>query len=68
MTRISDRPDCLHCKHYFVTWDNDKPRGCRAYEFKSVELPSDVVLSSSGEACQFFDRKAAPRGSGKLLR
>jgi hypothetical protein len=53
------RPDCLHCVHYLVTWEPAQPRGCRAYGFKSQQLPSDVVFASSGEPCQLFERKPA---------
>lgn len=67
-SRPSSRPDCLHCLHYFVTWEPDKPRGCRAYEFKAAELPSDVVLEASGEPCQLFQRKPGARPRAKLLR
>ena len=67
-TTKSDRPDCLHCEHYFVTWESDRPRGCHAYEFKSHEVPSDVVLASSGEACRLFKRKDGERKKPKLLR
>ncbi len=63
-----ERPDCLHCVHYFVTWESDRPRGCRAYEFKSAELPSDVVFSSSGERCQCFERKPGAKRKPRLLR
>ena len=62
------RPDCLHCVHYFVTWESDRPRGCRAYEFKSADLPSDVVQASSGDACQLFERKDGKRPKARLLR
>ena len=62
------RPDCLRCTHYFVTWEPDRPRGCRAYEFKSAELPSDVVMASSGEPCQFFIRKAGQSSRTQLIR
>ena len=64
----SERPDCLHCVHYFVTWESDRPRGCRAYEFKSADLPSDVVFSSSGERCQCFERKPGAKSKARLLR
>lgn len=64
----AERPDCLHCIHYFVTWEADRPRGCRAYEFKSAELPSDVVLASSGEACRCFERKPGSKPKARLLR
>ena len=68
MSTRPERPDCLHCRHYFVTWDPAEPRGCRAYEFKSRDLPSDVVFRSSGETCQLFDRKPARGGPPRLLR
>lgn len=63
-----ERPDCLHCTHYYVTWDVAQPRGCRAYEFKSAELPSEVVLASSGEPCQLFARKPGHGGPPRLVR
>lgn len=62
------RPDCLHCKHYVVTWESDQPRGCRAYEFKTAEMPSDVVQASSGEPCQLFEAKKSGPARPKLLR
>lgn len=61
-------PDCLHCKHYVVTWESAQPRGCRAYEFKTAEMPSDLVLASSGEPCQLFESKQSGSGRPKLLR
>jgi len=64
----AERLDCLHCVHYFVTWESERPRGCRAYEFKSAELPSDVVLSSSGEPCHYFERKPGAKPKARLLR
>jgi len=57
MSRNAARPACVHCRHFFVTWEPDQPRGCRAYGFKSSGLPSDVVLASSGRPCQLYQRK-----------
>ncbi|MBY0399250.1 uracil-DNA glycosylase [Myxococcota bacterium] len=68
MTDRAARPDCLHCVHYYVTWDTGSPRGCRAYEFKSSELPSEVVLASSGAPCQLFERKPERPGPTRLVR
>jgi hypothetical protein len=61
-------PDCLHCEHYFVTWETDRPRGCRAYGFKSSELPSDVVRTTSGEPCQLFRPKRRAGEKTRLIR
>jgi hypothetical protein len=52
-------PNCMLCKHFFVTYEPARPRGCRAYGFKSVAFPSQVVLATSGTPCQFF----SPRSS-----
>ncbi|PLX66261.1 MAG: uracil-DNA glycosylase [Denitrovibrio sp.] len=40
--------------HYYVTWDETFPHGCRAYEFKSPAMPSVSVYKSSGLECQLF--------------
>jgi len=49
--------NCFQCRHYFVTWDPDFPRGCKAYEFKTHMMPSALVLSSSGQPCLKFEPK-----------
>lgn len=51
------RINCRVCKHYFVTWEKTKPHGCRAYGFKSQQIPSMVVFQSSGVECALFQRK-----------
>lgn len=48
------RVNCLKCKHFYVTWDPKFPRGCRAYQFKTRQLPSSVVRSSSGSECMQY--------------
>jgi hypothetical protein len=49
---------CFKCRHFFVTWDSQNPRGCRAYQFKSKAIPSIVVKKSSGLDCLKFEQKA----------
>lgn len=49
--------DCHKCKHYYITWENGFPHGCRAMGFKSRELPSRVVYLNSGAECLLFDLK-----------
>jgi len=51
------RIDCFKCKHFYVTWDQGFPRGCKAMGFKSREMPSDVVYQSSGIECMKFEGK-----------
>jgi hypothetical protein len=51
------RPNCWGCKHYFITWDMNRPYGCHALNFKSKTTPSLVVFQSSGMQCQMFSPK-----------
>lgn len=51
------RSYCFKCTHFFITWDMHFPRGCRAMNFKSRQMPSSVVFSSSGEQCLKFKPK-----------
>jgi len=55
-----ERVNCLKCRHFYVTWDPQFPRGCRAFGFKTRLLPSQTVLSSSGQPCMNFEPKDAP--------
>ncbi len=48
---------CQKCKYYYVTWEQNKPHGCKAYGFKSATIPSTVVKQSSGIACSFYTLK-----------
>ncbi|MFK2825668.1 uracil-DNA glycosylase [Bacillus sp. B190/17] len=52
-----EKTNCFRCKHFFVTWDQKSPRGCRAYGFKSKQLPSVIVLQASGSPCYKFSTK-----------
>jgi len=48
---------CQRCKFYYVTWESGKPHGCKAYQFKSQQIPSVVVKQSSGIDCSFYQLK-----------
>jgi len=48
---------CQKCKYYYVTWQSSKPHGCKAYGFKSLQIPSMVVKQSSGLNCNLFMQK-----------
>ncbi len=52
------RVACLKCRYYKVTWDVQRPYGCRAHGFKSPRNPSLIVYESSGIECQLFEPKA----------
>lgn len=43
--------DCYKCKFYYVTWDRNFPKGCKAFQFKGRALPSLEVKKASGQQC-----------------
>lgn len=49
--------NCFKCRHFFTTWNARHPRGCKAYGFKTKELPSTLVKRSSGMDCLKFEPK-----------
>ena len=51
------RINCRRCEYYFVTWKPKHPHGCKAYGFKSPQIPSLTVFQSSGSECTMFKEK-----------
>ena len=51
------RINCRRCEYYFVTWKPKQPHGCKAYGFKSPQIPSLTVFQSSGSECTMFKEK-----------
>jgi hypothetical protein len=49
--------NCFSCKHFFTTWDDRFPRGCKAMDFKSRKMPSVVVYEASDMPCVRFKAK-----------
>lgn len=52
-----ERVNCRKCMHFYVTWDEKFPYGCKAYGFKTNSMPSVKVYQSSGLECQLFAAK-----------
>ncbi|MCM3705454.1 uracil-DNA glycosylase [Cytobacillus firmus] len=53
----SQKIDCFKCKYFYVTWDRNHPKGCRAFQFKTSQLPSLEVFRASGNPCLRFEKK-----------
>ncbi len=49
--------NCYRCVHFFITYQQSQPYGCRAYGFKSKAMPSIVVQQSSNVPCGAFTEK-----------
>ena len=55
--RNSRRIICGKCKSFFVTHNKYKPWGCKRFGFKSQNLPSQVIFSTTGTNCAYFIEK-----------
>ncbi|WP_246943794.1 uracil-DNA glycosylase [Bacillus pinisoli] len=56
---MSQRINCFQCKYFYTTWDQNFPRGCKAFNFKTSQMPSVAVQRSSGSPCMKFEKKPA---------
>ncbi len=56
-----NRINCKKCIYYFITWEANRPHGCKAFGFKSLQIPTIVVKQSSGSECQKFIDKFKER-------
>jgi len=52
-----NKPICTRCANFYLTYDYNKPYGCKAMGFKSKMSPAKLVLTSSGMECQSFTLK-----------
>lgn len=57
MTETRLKIDCTQCQHYYVTWDVNRPHGCRFFAFKSPYSPALSVFESCGKPCEAFEQK-----------
>ena len=59
---------CNSCRHFYITWDNKRPYGCRAMGFISAKLPCTAVLEIEGRDCLSFERKDTGLTNDKRLQ
>ena len=48
---------CIGCIYYYVTWDPKKPKGCKYFGFKSLQMPCVVVHKSTGQHCNMYTKR-----------
>lgn len=62
------KPNCMKCKHFYITYDQNTPRGCRAYGIQSKQLPSMIIkAANSGAECIGFTKKPEKNPQTKNL-
>ena len=54
---VNEKVNCYKCVYYYVTWDASFPRGCKFYNFKTLNIPSILVKQSTGQSCDKFKPK-----------
>jgi hypothetical protein len=58
----------MKCKHYFITHDSRTPRGCKVYQIKAAQLPSQIVKqANNGSECMGFEEKRPNKPTQKNL-
>ena len=48
---------CYSCRHFFVTWQERYPYGCKAFNMKSKTLPCLKVFQESRKNCLYYQTK-----------
>jgi hypothetical protein len=61
------RPNCSQCRHFYITWDQRTPNGCRRYGIQSKDRPSNVVAQAGAGECQGFEAKKTAQAKDKGL-
>ncbi|MCD5324004.1 MULTISPECIES: uracil-DNA glycosylase [Pontibacillus] len=62
---MGNKANCFQCKYFYTTWNPAFPRGCKAYGFKTKEIPSVLVEKTTGSPCEAFQKKASQPASRK---
>ena len=56
-TKQEEGVNCMSCQHFYITYDQYFPYGCRGAGFKSRFMPSIEMIANSGMECQLFMEK-----------
>ena len=51
------KENCWNCSHFGITHEKNFPYKCNAMNFKSRQLPSDIVVKVEGDRCLSFLKK-----------
>jgi hypothetical protein len=49
--------NCFSCEHFYITYEQRYPYGCRTIGFKSARMPSVDVYINSDMQCGLFSEK-----------
>ncbi len=57
----------MNCKHFYITWDQRTPKGCKLYGIRSQAMPSQIVQMAGSGECQGYEAKAKKEDKSKGL-
>jgi hypothetical protein len=57
-------PNCSECRHFYITWDQKTPNGCRRFGIQCKDRPSKIIAQAGLGDCQGFESKKRP-GPGR---
>jgi hypothetical protein len=61
------KPNCSQCRHFYITWNQKTPNGCRRFGIQCQDKPSNVIQSAGLGDCQGFEEKAKKKEEPKGL-
>jgi hypothetical protein len=59
------KPNCSQCRHFYITWIQKTPNGCRRFGIQCAEQPSKIVSMAGLGDCQGFEAKKRPEADKK---
>ena len=62
------QPNCSQCRHYYITWNQKTPNGCRRFGIQCEEQPSKIVMMAGLGDCQGFEPKRRPDSDKKDVK
>lgn len=54
------KPNCQQCRHFYITWDQKTPNGCRRFGIQCKDSPANIIAQAGLGDCQGFEQKKKP--------
>lgn len=57
MIESMEKPNCSQCRHFYITWDQKTPNGCRRFGIQCKETPTKIIAAAGLGDCQGYEEK-----------
>jgi hypothetical protein len=54
---------CQDCRHFYITWDQSAPYGCKLFQMKTKLYPNQIVKAAGSGECEGYEAKTS-QGKG----